>query len=84
MKDVRLIPHVFPRNSSLFLRVLFVLVLCIWSLTFNPDHVKGSSLSASILPTNFQESVVFNNGLSLPPRSALREMVVYLLPRRMA
>ena len=54
-----------PRSSARFLRFL-VLVLCIWSLTFNPQHAKGSSINASVLPANFQETVVFNNGLALP------------------
>ena len=64
MNDVGLIT-VWARSSSRFLRVL-VLALCAWLLTFHPEPAKGSSLSASVLPANFQESVVFNNGLSLP------------------
>jgi glucose/arabinose dehydrogenase len=30
------------------------------------DRVQSSSLPASVLPANFQESIVFSNGLSLP------------------
>ncbi len=64
MKSVSLIPTL-ARSSSRFLRVL-VLALCAWSLTFHPDHALSRSISTSVLPTNFQESVVFSNGLSLP------------------
>ena len=64
MNYIGLIPALV-RTSSRFLRLL-VLTLCAWLLTFHPQPVMGSSLSASVLPANFQESVVFNNGLSLP------------------
>ena len=83
MKHLR--PQLFAltRSSSWFLRLLG-LVLCIGSLTFNPEHAKGSAIRASVLPVNFQETVVFNNGLSLPTAVRFaadgRVFVALLLP----
>ena len=65
MKNLHLITHACPRMSIGFLRAL-VTAFFVWSLLFNPDHTMGSPLSPSVLPANFQETIVFSNGLSLP------------------
>jgi len=61
MKRLNLIPDNVSRSSSALLR-LWVAALCVWFLLINPDHAKGISISMSVLPANFQESIVFGSG----------------------
>ncbi len=65
MKLLNLGTDILSRRSPVILRI-FVALSCIWSLSFVPDHAKGLSVSTSLLPTNFQESIVFSNGIYLP------------------